>query len=1137
MWITNPAREAELRIDRPPVKGFSQLVISVRESKLFPTNILDAFVKSSLVNALAHKFRIPGVLTTIEFLFAFSERPQMDFNVVGYILSELMKEAAPANVYLQLYRILSAVTYHDLQVAWIEKLLLNFALWKRCNSSDFQFILRHWATVLVNSFSAIFEERHYFSTLFNLYEVFFCGQDATEDGSFGLASGFGDGYDSASVRKCRELFGVFLVKVGSVSLTPGDLSFLTANLGAQHSREALLDILAVILDLSPFLSVGIGFAVLFSLMRGDPDVDELIVRIIHASQSPDVYGQIVALTERIEDATFFDRLLSSYPQFPKLMPLLCLLSVKFDRIPALAGSLSETPAERPSDCPIYFFFPLIPLFNAPDSVSASALSRFLFDITRPEDLPLVVISLSFLRFATLRPDASLPSFLCACLSAEPSDEILGLCVDGILFPCDGTRFHGPLLAAFEQEGIEYAPLEDSRIPVVECVRTLADLDVLANMECVRVQPRFEYRLGSSDLWEDRPTIETILSVAPESPLKSLLLYFADRGALSEEQLSETGMGLEEMIQGRLADYADAMREFLPKLCRQLKEVLEVRKWAEAESMETFAAKTVDNIEHTEVAISSEWVRDSSLCASFVPMKMKWRTGGRRRHFSTAEATFECDARRIKQGKDTPINFALTKDAFVIDGVEVLVSNITYLFARTRVHGDTALELLLGNGKLILIDFAPIENARLIKLFEKVGMKTDRVVVKPPAEEVLADRWVKGYRSNFDYVTQLNFLAGLTMTEGARPIFPKVELESLLIEGNFEAAYQQRRDFEGPATSREIPAFADLSFGCKMNETLRHRRLFEDFHPKKSPVRSEWPKQEVRQIVRGTSIAFCSLISSHLTRTTLNLISHEGESVRLEIDASQGLRCSHEIVCKIALSAPVFSSHKKNVFVYERKLMNVKRLHDTACVGESSMYSETNMIVCCDSETVVLCPTRTAVSMRSFDGIDKSLCYTESPITRLAVNIAYKMFAVSTLDGRVSLYSSRSGNKVGHVTFTKEVLEMVTTPKLGFVVAFTRDEVTIINVNGEAMKTEPFVMGIRKIFTFASEHDFDFVIVQTANNVLGFFEAFYPENFVELDVVPDEVIWAMHCPAITAFLVLTKTGSLRVIPQTLQINPL
>jgi hypothetical protein len=156
---------------------------------------------------------------------------------------------------------------------------------------------------------------------------------------------------------------------------------------------------------------------------------------------------------------------------------------------------------------------------------------------------------------------------------------------------------------------------------------------------------------------------------------------------------------------------------------------------------------------------------------------------------------------------------------------------------------------------------------------------------------------------------------------------------------------------------------------------------------------------------------------------------------------------------------------------------------------------------------------------------------------MAVSPYFKMFALATLDGRVTVYSLRSGKKVSSVPFQKEVLELIATPKLGFIVVFMEGEVTLMNVNGDVMKNVVFEKVVKKVFTFASEHDLDFVIVQTMDNELGFFEAFYPENFVLFASVQEEVVWAVHSAAITSFLVVTRTGSLRVIPQALRINQL
>jgi hypothetical protein len=94
----------------------------------------------------------------------------------------------------------------------------------------------------------------------------------------------------------------------------------------------------------------------------------------------------------------------------------------------------------------------------------------------------------------------------------------------------------------------------------------------------------------------------------------------------------------------------------------------------------------------------------------------------------------------------------------------------------------------------------------------------------------------------------------------------------------------------------------------------------------------------------------------------------------------------------------------------------------------------------------------------------------------------------------------------------------------------------LTLNGELIKTVPFEKKILEVFTVSSMDDFDFVVVQTENFEVGFFEAFFPENFVVFPTVREEVVSVVYSETALAFLVITRRGSLRVVPQSLKINP-
>jgi hypothetical protein len=201
-----------------------------------------------------------------------------------------------------------------------------------------------------------------------------------------------------------------------------------------------------------------------------------------------------------------------------------------------------------------------------------------------------------------------------------------------------------------------------------------------------------------------------------------------------------------------------------------------------------------------------------------------------------------------------------------------------------------------------------------------------------------------------------------------------------------------------------------------------------------------------------------------------------------------------------------------------------------------LWAETDFVWCLGGGDVLYCPTATTVAVRSADGArNKELCFTLSPIQCLAANPLFRTFVVATLDGTVSAHSLVNGR---HVVQNKlsGIVGLVLTLRICLVVVFREANVSVLNVSGEMMKTVEFSRRIVTAFAVSSAGDIDFVVVQTDGLQLGFFEAFYPETFVELATLHERVVCATYSQPLRAFLVVTESGVLRVMRHSLDINP-
>jgi hypothetical protein len=222
-------------------------VVSVSDSLAAASNIVRTAATSLIVNVLAIKFEIASVLSIVQFLFQFFLMPQERFDQIDAILAPLLKGTPSLGLYLRFYDLLSSITYRPLLIEWIERLVMNIWLWKLCGTSDFVRILRHWGLSLINSFSDVFRDRHYFSMLFNHFQLFFCSERSL----------FHECYRPADILQCRDLVVEVLVKVASVSITDSDsdLGVFFTHVRCPSSKDALLKMLWILVEISPFVTI------------------------------------------------------------------------------------------------------------------------------------------------------------------------------------------------------------------------------------------------------------------------------------------------------------------------------------------------------------------------------------------------------------------------------------------------------------------------------------------------------------------------------------------------------------------------------------------------------------------------------------------------------------------------------------------------------------------------------------------------------------------------------------------------------------------------------------------------------------------------------------------------------------------
>jgi WD40 repeat protein len=224
-----------------------------------------------------------------------------------------------------------------------------------------------------------------------------------------------------------------------------------------------------------------------------------------------------------------------------------------------------------------------------------------------------------------------------------------------------------------------------------------------------------------------------------------------------------------------------------------------------------------------------------------------------------------------------------------------------------------------------------------------------------------------------------------------------------------------------------------------------------------------------------------------------------------VEIAPRLKISEETVGSVHHSrTTVYSHHGKRVLVYNPDRISAVVLKNGSIQEAFTLSAPTDFAVCGPSRHILYCPTYTTVVCRWSGSETRVMCHTVSPIVHLAVAPAFQMFALATLDGGISVYSLNTGDLVNRTVMEADVTIMAITPKFGFIAVFTENAISLLTVNGDIIKTVPFHRRIVRIFMVSTCADIDYIVFETSNHELAFFEAFYPENLMIIYEIKEEI---------------------------------
>jgi len=458
---------------------------------------------------------------------------------------------------------------------------------------------------------------------------------------------------------------------------------------------------------------------------------------------------------------------------------------------------------------------------------------------------------------------------------------------------------------------------------------------------------------------------------------------------------------------------------------------------------------------------------------------------------------------------------------------------------------------------------------------------------------LTDEWAKGMISTFEYLMKLNILSGRSFNDlELYPIFPpicqtfsdsitikdfsscisntivrpgKSKYESALTgknpispeyyylaenfmqsdklpnwaQSSHEIVYVLRRFIESKDVSMYLPKWIDKTYGIGMPKDSPHRQVFTKIHIPRNIPNSPLEKYFSAHIpLISFNIEYVGIMKSKQPNTLhffCVLANYSIETITLILGPKVTIKQARSMQNAFTDSNIKFSSSSKGIVSYSLKDKIATIYRDGKVDCTHFIYSETDIVSYCDM-AFLLCPDRSTVSYIA-DKTKKTkplvLCYLPSRIDKIASNHQFKTFAVATQDGYISVRCLKSGREVMTTNVGSIVEHLVITNHFGYVVAFTKDKIVLLSVNGEKIKEVKSEKRIEKVYQFRDLQDFDYIAYEDESHNISYFEAFYPETNYNIKTCIYPTTCITYIPSKSCFVILYKDGTIDLIPSSLK----
>lgn len=814
------------------------LKINVYDTFPVPQSFLDVIVNSDDFNYILNFFneydKFPHEYTSVILgllgsLFKRSINTQEKFYGIDKIIYNLYKypKMLIHQIYSSFIEVFNTISFAKLRKIWFDNFILNPWLWSKGDSEHFYIILCHWKNDLILSYTDLFQNFSYFSSLLNQYMILF----NEHEGEY--KKYLNETFNIEIFRQCQSNYLTFLANVSSINLSKDDIKVLFNHIINWKNKNNLLQLLDLAKRISLYIlklniDISIYLLNLHSLIDiYDIDIIEncviLICSLSNTIENTIALGLQFSKNSLEKQYNILLKICQHIKEYNNLFSLICILGLNLgkDKYGIVCESLTKITkipfnelSFSSSEC--WFIYPLLLALTA-DYKDTQIIYDFISYILIEDDLSFSInfnqIYLLILLISNIY-ELEIPhtyyfikSIYSNIKNYSLGKEYIQQIIDSIFnisfYSLYKKSYHRKLIKEIdnvfsitEYDFFKHSEKKEKFNYDIDFLTSLVNNTNINSLDYV-----FSYNCYKSGIWKNYDIaklgallINNNYDIDSISQKYKVLFYFLFKN-VNDDSLyefkklpDEEGVNLmaesENIIESNRIDFNQLNKENLNLLFQYIKKeqdnvnkILYNRTQALNDQSDIIISNEIkfQNSKMPNIFVSNpKYVRDYSHCKYFFIPKIKVKSNFLHRHVYEEEI--------IRH--DPPL--LICKNIFLVRGnkkkictfyryinsYEILIENthkrVQIPFSQIsfclKKKKETHIEIFLKNGKTYLIDFTGSEIPKNL-----IGMLTQLDVIFSSTKS-----WLNNIKSNFDMIIYMNHSIGRSFNDSTYyPFFPNI----------------------------------------------------------------------------------------------------------------------------------------------------------------------------------------------------------------------------------------------------------------------------------------------------------------------------------------------------------------------------